>query len=412
MKRNAAIPFIMLSTVLDVLGIGLIIPVVPILVGELTHDRHAQVMWYLAFVIAFGVAQFLCAPLLGALSDRYGRRPILLLGIAGLGLTFLVTGLTESLYVMVGVRVLSGAMSANFAVAQAYVADITSREDRTSALGKIGAMFGVGFVLGPVLGGVLGHVSLRLPLFVAAGMCALNWFYGLLILPESLPPERRDRLAALHINPFASLRGLAQLRGVGSLVLAIVAANLAQFMLQIVWVLYTNFRFHWGPLQSGLSLCVVGVVAVVVQGGLLKRLLAVMGERKLVVAGLLSGAFAYAGYGLVTQGWMLYFVIIANFLAFASSVALQGIVSKAADAREQGRTMASLTALLSLASIAAPIFGTMLLDRVAELPTNDPWMGAPFFACSLIEFSAYLIALRYFAQHREQSAIAVPGASA
>jgi DHA1 family tetracycline resistance protein-like MFS transporter len=399
MKRKAAVPFIMLTSLLDVMGIGLIIPVLPLLVGEFTQSRDAQVIWFNALIISFGIAQFFCAPLLGALSDRYGRRPLLLLGIGGLGVTFLVTALTQSLWMLVAIRLLGGALSANFAVAQAYVADITTPEKRTPALGMLGAMFGLGFVLGPVIGGVLGDINLRLPLYAAAGLCGLNWLYGLLVLPESLPLDRRTPVRFGHLNPLSSLAGLTRLRGVGPLVFAIAAASLAKLTLQSSWVLYTSFRFQWGPLQNGTSLFVVGLVAVVVQGGLLKMLLKRMGERRLVAAGLASGAVAYALYGLVPQGWMLYLVIVANSLAFASPTALQGIVSKAADAREQGRAMASLTSLISITGIAAPLLASVLLAPVSHLPADHILVGAPFFACSALEGFAFLVALRYFSHH-------------
>jgi DHA1 family tetracycline resistance protein-like MFS transporter len=399
MKRKAAVPFIMLTSLLDVIGIGLIIPVLPLLVGEFTASRDAQVYWFNALIISFGLAQFFCAPLLGALSDRYGRRPLLLLGIGGLGVTFLVTALAHSLWLLVAIRLLGGALSANFAVAQAYVADITTLEKRTPALGMLGAMFGLGFVLGPVIGGVLGDINLRLPLYAAAGLCGLNWLYGLLVLPESLPAERRTPVRFGRLNPLSALTGLARLRGVGPLVFAIAAASLAKLTLQSSWVLYTSFRFQWGPLQNGTSLFVVGLVAVVVQGGLLKMLLRTMGERRLVAAGLASGAVAYALYGLVPQGWMLYVVIVANSLAFASPTALQGIVSKAADPREQGRAMASLTSLISITGIAAPLLAGVLLAPVSHLPPDNVLVGAPFFACSALEGFAFLVALRYFSRH-------------
>jgi DHA1 family tetracycline resistance protein-like MFS transporter len=396
----------MLTSLIDVIGIGLIIPVLPALVGEFTHDPQSQAYWYGALIGTFGAAQFLCAPLLGALSDRYGRRPVLLLGIAGLGVTFLVSALTHSLWVLVGVRLLGGGLSANFAVAQAYVADITTNENRTPALGKLGAMFGLGFVLGPVIGGLLGQSDLRLPFFAAAGMCAVNWLYGLLVLPESLPLERRNYVLAGRLNPFSSLAGLARLKGVGPLVFAVAAATLAQLTLQSVWVLFTGLRFQWGPRENGYSLFVVGLVAVVVQGGLMRSLLRTMGERMLIVAGLGSGVLAYAGYGLVPQGWMLYLVIMANFLAFASATALQGVVSKAADVHEQGRTMATLTSLNSILGIAAPLLGTALLGQVSHLPHDSVLLGTPFFACSLLELLAFLIARQYFSHHAPAAALA------
>jgi len=409
MKRQAAIAFIMLTALLDVIGIGLIIPVLPILVGEFTQGRDTQAYWYGVLMVTFGLAQFLCAPLLGALSDRFGRRPVLLLGIGGLGVTFLVTGLTHSLAVLVAVRLLGGALSANIAVAQAYVADITTLEKRTPALGKLGAMFGLGFVLGPMLGGLLGQVDLRLPFFAAAGMCAINWLYGLLVLPESLSAEGRNPIAAARLNPFSSLAGLGRLQGVGPLVFAMAAASMAEFTLRSVWVLFTGFRFGWGPRENGTSLFVVGLVVVLVQGGLLRPLLKAMGERKLVVAGLVSGALTYVGYGLATRGWVLYVLICANFLAYGATTALQGIVSKAADPREQGRTMATLTSLNSVISIAAPVLGTFVLGQVTHLPRDEILVGAPFFVGAALEIVAFLIARRYFARHPKAVGLAASG---
>src|SRR6267378_429583 len=246
-RRRPAVAFIMVTSLIDVIGIGLIIPIMPILVGEFTSGRDAQAYWYGAVAVTYGASQFLCAPLLGALSDRFGRRPLLLLGIAGLGATFLLTALAHSLWVIVAARVLGGGLSANFAVGQAYVADITPVEQRTQALGRLGAMFGIGFVLGPMLGGVLGGIDLRLPLYAAAALSAVNWLYGLLILPESLPAHRRRPLSQARLNPLTALAGITRLHGVGALVAAFAFTTLAQWMLQMTWVLYTNFKFGWGP---------------------------------------------------------------------------------------------------------------------------------------------------------------------
>jgi DHA1 family tetracycline resistance protein-like MFS transporter len=405
-QRRPAVAFIMVTSLLDVIGIGLIIPIMPILVGEFTSSRDAQAYWYGAIAVTYGASQFLCAPLLGALSDRFGRRPLLLLGIAGLGATFLVTALAHSLWVIVAARVLGGGLSANFAVAQAYVADITPSERRTQALGKLGAMFGIGFVLGPMLGGLLGGINLRLPLFAAAGLCAVNWMYGLLVLPESLPAGQRRPLSQARVNPLAALAGVSRLHGVGALVAAYALTTLAQWILQMTWVLYTNFKFGWGPRESGLSLFVVGLVAVIVQGGLLDRLIRVFAERRLILAGMLSGALAYAGYGLATQGWMLFVIIACNFLAMGSIVTIQGIVSKAAAAEEQGRVMGALSSLASLMAVIAPLLGNSVLAQVTFLPPSDWRVGAPFFLSSSLQLLALLIAWRHFAAHRSSGATA------
>jgi DHA1 family tetracycline resistance protein-like MFS transporter len=405
-QRRPAVAFIMVTLLIDVIGIGLIIPVLPLLVGQFTDGRDTQAYWYGAIVVTYGATQFLCAPLLGALSDRFGRRPLLLLGIAGVGATFLLTAVAKSLWLIIAARVLGGGLSANFAVAQAYVADITAPEERTQSLGKLGAMFGTGFVLGPLLGGTLGHIDLRLPFFAAAGLCALNWLYGLLVLPESLPPGQRRPVSQARLNPLVSLAGVGRLRGVGALVAAFAFTVLPQWMLQTTWVLYTNFKFGWGPRDSGLSLFVVGLVAMIVQGGLLTGLIRALGERRLILAGLLSGTLAYAGYGLATHGWMMFVMIACNFLAFASVVTMQGIVSKAAGPDEQGRVMGTLSSLQSLMGVMAPIIGTAVLGQVTFLPASDWRVGAPFFVCSCLQALALVIAWRHFAAQRSGQAVA------
>ena len=399
-QRRPAIAFIMVTSLLDVIGIALIIPVLPILLGEFTSGRDTQTYWYMAVAVTFGATQFLCAPLLGALSDRFGRRPLLLLGIAGLGATFVLTALAHSVWLIVAARVLGGGLSANFAVAQAYVADITPPEERTQALGKLGAMFGIGFVLGPVMGGLLGGVNLRLPFWAAASLCTLNWLYGLLVLPESLPVQRRRPLSQARVNPFTALAGLTRLHGVGALVAAFACTSLAVWVMQMNWVLYTNFKFGWGPSQTGPSLFVAGVVALIVQGVLLGRLIQAFGERRLILAGMLSSLFAYTAYGLATHGWMMYAIIACNFLAQGSIVTMQGIVSKAAAPEEQGRVMGTLSALASLATVVAPMISNPLLAQVTFLQPSDWRVGAPFFLAAALQSLALLIAWRHFAAHR------------
>jgi len=244
-SRRPAIPFVLITVLIDMIGVGLMLP---------TVSREAQTYWYGALAASYGLMLFLCAPGLGALSDRYGRRPILLIGIAGLGTLFLVAALATSLWMLFAARMLAGATGATLAVANAYLADITPPEDRAKQFGRIGAMFGVGFIIGPAAGGVLGAIDVRLPFYAAACLSLANFAYGWFVLPESLPRERRQPFALARANPIGSLTALARLRGVGPLVVVYGLINLAQFILHTNWVLYTNFRFDWGPRESGLSL--------------------------------------------------------------------------------------------------------------------------------------------------------------
>ncbi len=392
--RQAGMGFIMVTVLIDLIGIGLIIPVLPGLVGQMTTSRDAQAYWYGALVCSFGLMQFLCAPFLGALSDRIGRRPLLLLGITGMGVNFLITYFATSLWLLLIGRLLGGALSANLAVATAYVADITAPEERAARFGKLGAAFGVGFILGPVIGGVLGEYDLRLPFLCAAGLSGLNVLYGVFVLPESLAPERRvTRIELARANPFAALLRLSELKGVGGLIVTIGLINLAQFILQTTWVLYTTRRFDWGPQQNGVSLFVVGISFALVQGLLLSRLLKWFGRRHLVLIGLTSATLAYIAYGLASAGWVMYVIIFCNLFAMAAGPPLQSIVSEAADASDQGATLGALSSLSSLMIVIAPVLGATLFAQVGHLPAGDWRLGAPFFLASLLAFLALLFAL-------------------
>jgi DHA1 family tetracycline resistance protein-like MFS transporter len=399
-SRRPALAFIVVTVALDVMGIGLLLPVLPLLIGEFTPNRDAQALWYGALIMSFGAAQFLCAPLLGALSDRFGRRPVLLLAIAGLGAMFLASALVTSLVALLFTRIAGGALAANFSVANAYAADTSRPEDRARSFGLVGAAFGVGFIIGPALGGLLGGIDLRLPFYAAAGLSALNFLYGLLVLPESLPAARRSPFQWRRVNPFAALLGLARLRSVGALVAVVALTNLAQIVLHSVWVLYTTFRFGWGPRESGLSLFFVGVAAALVQGGLLGRLIAHFGERRLAVIGLASATLAYAAYGLATAGWVMYVIISANLLAFATMPALQSLVSRAADPSEQGLAMGAMAAVVSLMGVLAPLLGAPLLAEVSHLPAHDWRIGAPFFLSAALSAAAWAFAVGHFRRQR------------
>jgi DHA1 family tetracycline resistance protein-like MFS transporter len=387
----------MVSVFIDVLGIGLAIPVLPMLVGEFAAGRDQQAYWYGALAVAYGLLQFCCAPLLGALSDRFGRRPILLASIVGLGVHYLLIALAPSLWVMLLARLLGGITGASFSVANAYASDITPPERRAKSFGMIGAMFGLGFICGPMLGGLLGGINLHLPFYVAAAFSLANAVYGYLLVPESLPRERRAAFSLAKANPFSALKVLAQRREIGGLLIVLALTVFAQFVQQTTWVLYTHFRFGWGPGDNGIALFCVGVVAAIVQGGLLSRLLRYFGEVRLALLGLTTGTIAYLLYGLASHGWMMYVIIFGNFLSFAVPPALQAIVSKAVDPRHQGVTMGSLNSISSIMFVMAPLLGTPLLAQVSHLRSTDWRIGATFFVCAAVQAVALFAARRHFA---------------
>ncbi|HYY30147.1 MAG TPA: MFS transporter, partial [Chthoniobacterales bacterium] len=278
LKRQPGLPFILVTVFLDTLSFGFVIPILPALVATMTPDKQSQAHWYGLLLGSFGFAQFFSAPLLGALSDRFGRRPVLLVSILGIGLNFFITAIAHSLWLLLASRLIGGASGAAFTVAGAYVADVTSKEARGRSLGILGAMFGVGFICGPVLGGFLSSYGLRLPYFAASGFCLLNWMYGFFVLPESLPAGRRTSINFSRANPFSALLGLAKVHGIGSLVWVFVLTAFPQFILQSTWVLYMTFRFGWGPRENGFSLFVVGVAAVLGQAVLLGLMLRRFGD--------------------------------------------------------------------------------------------------------------------------------------
>jgi len=400
-------PFIMLTTLVDMIAIGLIIPVLPALVGSFTGSQADQAFWYGVVTFTFGFANFFASPVLGGLSDRYGRRPVLLIGFCGLAMSFLLTAMATELWMLILIRLLSGAMQANISVSNAYVADITPPEQRARRFGMLGAMFGLGFILGPVMGGLLGAIDLRLPFFAAGSLALLNLLYGYFVLPESLPPARRRAFSLKSANPVSSLRGLAQMKGAGLLVGVIACSGLAQFVLYTTWVLYTTFKFGWGPQENGWSLAAVGIVSALAQGVLMGRLLRLFSPRRLAVMGLLSSTLSFIGWGAATEGWMIFAIIFANLLGATVSASIQSIISGAVDARRQGQAMGAVGGLNSLMSVIAPVLGAPLLQAVSHLPQGDWRIGAPFYFCAALQALALALAVSHF--HRERTARSAPG---
>jgi DHA1 family tetracycline resistance protein-like MFS transporter len=410
-SRAAAMPFIMLTVLIDMISIGLIIPVLPVLVGKFTGSQADQAFWYGAIAFAFGIANFFGSPILGALSDQYGRRPVLLLGFCGLALNFFATAFSTALWMLIVVRLVGGAMQSNAAVCNAYVADITEPELRAKRFGMIGAMFGVGFIVGPVMGGLLGAINLRLPFIVAGSLALLNLMYGYFVLPESLPPERRRAFGWKAANPLSSLRALSRLKAVGPLVAVIACNGLAQFMLFTTWVLYTTFKFGWGPLENGQSLAAVGVMSVIVQGVLLGPLLQRFSPQRLAVIGLVSSTAAYLLWGAASQSWMMYAVIFANVFGATVNASIQSIISGAVDSHSQGQTLGAVSSLNSLMAVIAPIIGAPLLGMVSHLPKGDWRIGAPFYFCAVLQLAALVLAFLHFRRQHRQRAELMPASS-
>jgi DHA1 family tetracycline resistance protein-like MFS transporter len=406
-SREAAMPFIMLAVLIDMAAIGVIVPVLPTLVASFSTDPADQAFWYGVVAAAFGLANFVASPILGALSDRFGRRPVMLLGFMGLGVSFFGTAMTTSLIGLIIARTLGGAMQANVAIANAYVADISAPEERAKRFGFLGAMMGIGFIVGPVVGGLLGAVDLHLPFYLAGSLTLLNLLYGYFVLPESLPLDKRKAFSWRSANPATSLRKLAQLKGVGPLVGVVAFSGLAQFVLYTVWVLHNSFKFGWGPRENGWSLAAVGIVAVLVQGVLLGRLLKRFSPQKLAMWGLVSSVMAYTLWGAATEGWMMYAVIAVNVLGGTVTATVQSMISSAADSKSQGQTMGAVSSLNGLMAVVAPLLGAPMLAMVSHYPQGDWRIGAPFYFCALLQVASLLLAVLHLRRHHHRLASAM-----
>lgn len=426
-ERKAAIAFILVTLFIDILGIGIIVPVLPELVKELVEadatgllpdgvvdavasstegsskelsasEDFARAGQYVGVISAtYALMQFLFAPIMGALSDRFGRRPVILVSLFGLGIDFLIQGFALSIWWLFLGRVLAGIMGANFTTANAYIADVSTDSTRARNFGFVGMMFGLGFTIGPALGGFLGGYSLRLPFFAAAALALVNWLYGYFVLPESLPVDKRSAFNLKNANPFGTLRRIRMYPMVAGLAAVFACKSLAQRGLENVWVLYTGFRYEWDASMNGYALGLVGIMAVVVQGGLVRPTVRRFGERRTVIIGTLIGAFSFLGYGLASQGWMIPGIIIFGAFAGVSGPAIQSLVTSRVDETEQGKIQGALTSLTSLTNIIAPIlFNTLLFSYFIsdEAPVQVP--GAPFFVGFVLLLVSIVIAFRVF----------------
>ena len=395
--RNAALIFIFITVLIDVLSFGLIIPVLPHLVQEFVGGSIAEAaIWVGIFGMVFAAIQFISSPVQGALSDRFGRRPVILLSCLGLGLDFIFMALANSLpWLMVG-RIISGIASASFTTANAYIADITAPEKRAKAFGMIGAAFGLGFIIGPLIGGLLGEIDLRLPFWFAAGLALLNFLYGWLVLPESLPVEKRAlRFDWSHANPFGSILLLRRYPQVFGLALVVLLANLAHYVYPSVFVLFADYRFQWGPRDVAWVLAMVGVFSVIVQGGLMGPVVKRLGERRALLFGLACGVIGFVIYGFAGVGWVFLIGIPISALWGFAGPATQALITQQVGADVQGRVQGALMSLVSLAGIFGPMLfaGTFALFIGDKAPAHIP--GAPWLLAAALLFVGWLVAWRY-----------------
>lgn len=398
MKRNPAIGFVLACVFLDALGIGLIIPVLPRLVGSLAGSADAQTLWYGAIMISYGLMQFFFAPVLGALSDRIGRRPVLLTGILGLSLMMIIPAVASSLWAILISRLLGGMMSSNIVVAQAYIADVTTENSRISSFGKIGAIFGIAFVLGPALGGVLGQYDPRIPFMVAGSICALNFLYGIFILPESLKERNTSPLRIRELNPFTAIFNLTKLEGIRPFVLIITLFTLAQSLMQCTWALYVEYRYGWTPLMIGLSIFALGISISLTQGFFLPFLTKRLPSYKIVRLGLTLGVVAMLAIGFSPWGYLSLVLICLFALMGVVGPTIQGEISRRCTMTQQGVNMGAVSSLNSFTGAISPTIGTPLLMVTSRHSDSLFLAGTPYLTCAMLLIVTLGIALFYRAE--------------
>jgi len=402
--RRAAVLFILITVMLDMLSFGIIIPVLPKLVEEFfSGDTAHAAMIYGLMGTAWAVMQFFCSPIQGALSDRFGRRPVVLLSNLGLGLDYIVMALAPTVAWLFLGRAISGLASSSFSTAGAYIADVTAPEHRAAAFGKIGMAFGIGFILGPALGGWLGEIDPRLPFWGAAALSLLNACYGFFVLPESLARDKRMAFSWKRANPVGSLILLRSHHELFGLATVAFFSYLAHAVLPSVSVLYMGYRYGWGTATVGLTLAGVGVAVMIVQGGLIRPVTARLGLRTTLLVGLLCGTIGFSVYGLAPEGWI--FCLAIPVMAFwgLAGPAAQALMSRRVSSSEQGQLQGAIASINGLTGLIGPALFTQSFAH--SIGPNAVWdlPGAPFLLASLMLLSAGAIAWR--ATHPARSAI-------
>jgi DHA1 family tetracycline resistance protein-like MFS transporter len=391
--RQAAFAFIFVTVLLDMLALGMVIPVLPKLIESFLGGDTARASEMVGvFATVWALMQFCFSPVQGALSDRFGRRPVILVSNFGLGLDYILMALAPNLIWLFVGRVISGMCAASISTAFAYIADVTPPEQRSARFGMLGAAFGVGFVVGPAVGGVLGALDPRLPFWAAAAFSLLNGLYGLLVVPESLPADRRMPLAWRRANPVGSLMLLRTHRELYGLAAANFLAQMAHVALPTVFVLYAGYRYGWGERAVGFTLALVGVCAVIVQGGLVGRFVKHLGERGTLVTGLVFGAIGFAVYGIAPTGWLFCLGVPLMALWGLASPTAGGLMSRHVSASEQGQLQGANASIQGIANLAAPVVFAMLFAYAIGPGRGWNLPGAPFLLAAVLLVAAAALA--------------------
>ena len=396
-KRNPAIIFIFITIVIDVLGIGIIIPVLPKILLELTGKGLSEASQYSGYLMAsYAIMQFVFSPIIGGLSDKFGRRPVILASLFGFFLDYMILVYAPTIaWLFVG-RILAGITGASFTTATAYIADISNDENRAKNFGMVGAAFGLGFIIGPPIGGLLGDLGTRVPFMFAAGLSLVNALYGYFILPESLSKENRREFDWKRANPVGSLKNLGRYPALLGLVGALFCLQIAGQTHPSTWSYFTMKEFGWDLKQVGWSLAFVGLMVAIVQGGLNRIINPKIGDRNSVIVGLLFYGAGFILFSIATKGWMMYAFMIPFGLGGIAGPSLQSLITKQVAPNEQGELQGGITSLQSVTTIIGPLIASNLFSYYSDGKSHFQFPGAAFFMAGILTFLALAIALRSF----------------
>ena len=394
-KKQAALGFIFITLLIDVIGWGIIIPVMPTLIEQLIHGNVSQAATYGGWLNAsYAVMQLLFAPVLGNLSDRYGRRPVLLFSLFGFAMDYIFQALSTTIaWLFIG-RVIAGITGSSFTTASAYIADISNEENRAKNFGLIGAAFGLGFIIGPVIGGLLGQYGARVPFYAAAVLCLLNWLYGYFILPESLDKQHRRPFDWKRANPIGSFKLFERYTSLGPLVISLILVYIAAHAVQSNWNFYTMYKFSWSEKLIGISLGVIGILVALVQGWLIRYINPRLGNERSVYVGLALYAVGMLLFGFANQSWMMFVFCIPYCLGGIAGPALQSIISSQVLPNEQGELQGALTSLMSATSIVGPLLMTNLFYFFTNKNAPVQFAGAPFILGAILLIISTFLARR------------------
>lgn len=391
-NKAAALKFIFVTILIDVIGFGIIIPVAPKFIQSLQGgilSEASRIGGYLMFV--FAILQFAFAPTLGNLSDRYGRRPVLLFSLFGFGVDYLLTAFAPNIFWLFVGRAFAGITGASFTTAAAYIADVSEPEKRAQNFGMIGVAFGVGFIIGPALGGFLGQFDIRLPFFVAAFLAMINWLYGYIVLPESLSKENRRAFDFRKANPLGAIEILKKYPSIKLIVLGLFLSYIASQAVQSTWPFYTMEKFGWTEKEVGWSLAFVGLVVAAVQGGLIRYTIPKLGNTKSIYIGLVFYSLGFLLFGLATKGWMMYAFMIVYGLGGIAGPAIQGLISNQIPANEQGALQGTLTSVMSLSNIIGPLMMTQIFSYFTSDVVAIKIPGAALFLGAILSFTSLIM---------------------